>query len=234
MLIRAEVANFRSILEPVELSMVAVDSDRDAARPVEGLGESLLAVAAVFGPNASGKSNVIAALTWLRDGVRDSLRFWDDGIPVEPFAFAGGQDRPTEFTVELVIAGVRFEYVVELDRDAIRYEALFNYPERKRRRVFEREGEELKLQRGLGGLSGTRELLTPRTLVLSAARRFDEPVVSEFAAELLAGQTRGLHHRDRAGKRIQGALLRAADEALVRARAGPAQHAARRRAFAPA
>ncbi len=192
MLIRFEVANFRSIRHAVELSMVAVDRDRTEARAAPNLGESLLPVAAVYGPNASGKSNVLAALGWLAAAVRDSLRFWEDAIPVEPFAFAGGEHEPTEFTVELLVSGVRFEYVVELDREGVVYEGLFHYPERKRRRVFEREGGELRLQRGLGGLSGTRELLTTRTLALSAARRFDEPLVSRFAAELLAAQPMGV------------------------------------------
>ncbi|MGR6923601.1 AAA family ATPase [[Actinomadura] parvosata] len=84
------------------------------------LGESLLPVAAVFGPNASGRSNVIAAVTWLRMAVRESLRMWDDEIPVEPFPFSAGQGRPSAFTLEAVISGVRYEYVVELDRPAIR------------------------------------------------------------------------------------------------------------------
>jgi hypothetical protein len=117
--------------------------------------------------------------------VRDSLRFWDDEIPVEPFAFSAAAGRATQFTVESVFDGVRFEYSVELDRRAIRYEGLFHYPEKKRRRIFEREGDELKLQRGLGRLSGTRELLTDRALVLSIARRFDEPVINGFAGDLL-------------------------------------------------
>lgn len=190
MLIRFEVSNFRSILQPVELSLVAVDRERDAVRPVPKLGESLLPVAAIFGPNASGKSNLLAALSWLRSAVRDSLRMWDDEIPLEPFAFADGAAL-SEFTVECVISGVRFEYVVELDRHAIRYEGLFHYPEKKRRRIFEREGLALTLQRGLGSLSGTRELLTDRTLALSIARRFDEPVVSEFARYLLSAQVLG-------------------------------------------
>jgi uncharacterized protein len=196
-LIRFEVSNFRSILDPVELTMVAVDRDRAEARPVANLGESLLLVAAIYGPNASGKSNVVAALTWLRNAVWESLRFWDEQIPVEPFAFVGGQDRPTEFAFESVIGGVRFEYVLELDREAVRYEGLFHYPEKKRRRIFERDGEELKLQRGLGSLAGTRELMTPRTLALSIARRFDERVVSDFARELLRMQVLGPGTRDR-------------------------------------
>ncbi len=191
MLIRFEVANFRSVLNPVELSMVAVDRDRVEARPVPNLGESLLPVAAVYGPNASGKSNVIAALTWLHTAVRNSLRLWDEEVPVEPFAFTGGQDRPSEFAVECTVGGVRFEYVVELDRQAVRYEGLFHYPEKKRRRIFEREGNELVLQRGLGRLSGTRELLTPRALALSIARRFEEPLISDFTRRLLAAQTLG-------------------------------------------
>ncbi|RKT51829.1 AAA family ATPase [Saccharothrix australiensis] len=196
MLIRFEVANFRSILEPVELSMVAVDRDRPEARPAPGLNESLLPVAAIYGPNASGKSNVIAALDWLCSAVHESLREWDDLIPVEPFAFGDGPSRPSEFTVEAVVAGVRFEYVVELDQQRIHYEGLFHYPEKKRRRVFERDGDDLKLQRGLGNLSGTRELLTPRALALSITRRFDEPLVVDFTDALLATQVFGFEARN--------------------------------------
>ncbi|GAB3883919.1 ATP/GTP-binding protein [Kibdelosporangium lantanae] len=192
MLIRFEVSNFRSILEPVELSMVAVDKERPEARPMANLGESLLTVAAIYGPNASGKTNVLAALVWLRDAVDNSLRAWDDTIPIEPFAFAGADNRSSEFVLECVIDGVRFEYVVELDRHSVHYEALFHYPEKKRRRIFEREEDELKLQRGLGNLSGTRDLLTPRTLALSIARRFDDPLVSGFADELRAIDDRGV------------------------------------------
>ncbi|GAA2214740.1 ATP-binding protein [Nonomuraea monospora] len=192
MLIRFEVANFRSMLDPVELSMMAIDRSRAGARPLPGLCKSLLPVAAIFGPNASGKSNVIAAIAWLREAVRESLRLWDDEIPVEPFAFAEGRKRLSEFTVEYAVSGVRYAYAVALDRQAVHYEALFHYSGKNRRRIFERDAQHLKLQRGLGNLSGTRRLLTPRTLALSIARRFDEPMVSRFADHLLAGRTLGL------------------------------------------
>ncbi|WP_433266885.1 AAA family ATPase [Actinosynnema sp. CS-041913] len=197
MLIRFEVANFRSILDPVELSMVAVDRDRPEARPVPNLNESLLSVAAIYGPNASGKSNVLAALNWLTAAVEHSLRLWDERIPTEPSAFASGSDLLTEFTVESVISDVRYEYVVELDQQRVHYEGLFHYPEKKRRRIFERDGEDLKLQRGLGNVSGTRELLTPRTLALSIAQRFDEPLISDFYRDLALTQAFGLMRRGR-------------------------------------
>lgn len=191
MLIRFEAKNHRSIRGTVELSLVAIDQDREEARAAPLLGESLLPVAAIYGPNASGKSNVLAALSWVRDAVQNSLRFWEDEIPADPFAFGEGPTSPSEFVIELLIEGVRFEYVLELSRERILYEALFHYPEKKRRRIFEREGAELKIQRGLGVLSGTRELMTQRTLALSVARRFDERLVSGFARELLRMQSLG-------------------------------------------
>ncbi len=142
-LIRFEAKNHRSIRETVELSLVAIDQDREEARAAPLLGESLLSVAAIYGPNASGKSNVLAALSWVRDAVQNSLRFWEDEIPADPFAFGDGPTSPSEFVVELLIEGVRFEYVLELSRERIFYEALFHYPEKKRKRIFERDGTEL-------------------------------------------------------------------------------------------
>jgi hypothetical protein len=190
-LIRFEAANHRSIAGPAELSMVAIDRDRSEARDQPMLGESLLPVAAIYGPNASGKSNIIAAFTWICDAVRYSLRTWEDEIPTDPHAFGAWPSKPSNFAVELTIEGIRFEYVLDIDREKVLYEGLFHYPEKKRRRIFERDGSELKLQRGLGNLSGTRELLTERTLALSVARRFDEPLVSRFVRDLTRTQTEG-------------------------------------------
>lgn len=198
MLIRFEVENFRSILEPAELSMVAVD-DRPEVRAHPRLGASLVPVAGIFGPNASGKSNVLAALAWLREAVRHSLRAWDEEIPVEPFAFGDAKSRDSSFVLELEIAGVRFEYLLDIGRHRVSYEALFHYPEGRRRRVFERDANELTLQRGLGELSGTRTLLTDRSLALSIMRRFDEPTTSAFSRAVLGIAALGqpLNHRRR-------------------------------------
>jgi len=184
MLIRFEVENFRSILEPAELSMVAID-DRPEVRAHPKFGASLVPVAGIFGPNASGKSNVLAALAWLRTAVRTSLRTWDDEIPVEPFAFGDAKSQDSSFVLELEIDGIRFEYLLDVGRRRVSYEALFHYPEGRRRRVFEREANELTLQRGLGELSGTRSLLTDRSLALSIMRRFDEPTTSAFSQALV-------------------------------------------------
>lgn len=184
MLLRFETANYRSILEPVELSMIAVDKDRAATRGFDLLAERVLTIAGIYGPNASGKSNVIEALAWLSTAVGRSLRAWDQLVPREPFKFGPGPGIPSIHEVEMVVRNVRYAYRVEVDDAAVLFEGLYSYPERRRRVLFEREGPELHLRRGLGALAGARELLTPTTLALSAAMRFDDPEVAPFGRHL--------------------------------------------------
>jgi ABC-type dipeptide/oligopeptide/nickel transport system ATPase subunit len=195
MLLRFEASNFRSILEPVELSMIAVDRDRRAAREFDLLTERVLAVAGIYGPNASGKSNVVEALAWLSAAVGRSLRTWDEFIPREPFKFAGAPETSSACEVEMVVHGVRYAYRVEMDDSAVLFESLYSYPLRKPRVLFEREGLEIRFRRGLGSLAGTRELLTPTTLALSAAMRFDEPEVQPFGRELASIGILGVRRR---------------------------------------
>jgi uncharacterized protein len=195
MLLRFEASNFRSILEPVELSMIAVDRDRPAAREFDLLAEQVLTVAGIYGPNASGKSNVVEALAWLSAAVGRSLRTWDEFIPREPFKFAGGPEASSAYEVEMIVRGVRYAYRVEMDDSAVLFESLYSYPLRKTRVLFEREGLEIHFRRGLGSLAGTRELLTPTTLALSAAMRFDEPEVQPFGRELASIRVLGVRRR---------------------------------------
>ncbi len=173
MLLRFEAANHRSIFTPIELSLIAVDDDRLATRQFEALSEQVLTVAGVYGANASGKSNVLDALRWVAMAVRQSLRSWDETIPRDPFKFGDGPTSSSSFTVEMLVRGVRYEYRLELDDHLVTVESLYSYPKRQRRTLFEREGMDLSLRRGLASMSGIRSLLTPTTLALSAALRFD-------------------------------------------------------------
>jgi predicted ATPase len=195
MLLRFEAANYRSILEPVELSMIAVDNDRPSARSFDLLAESVLAIAGIYGPNASGKSSVVEALAWLSMAVGRSLRAWDQFVPREPFKFGRGPETPSTYEAEMVVHGVRYAYRVEVDDSAVLFEGLYSYPERRRRVLFERDGLEIHFRRGLGTLAGTRELLTPTTLALSAAMRFGDPEVAPFGRYLSGIRVLGARRR---------------------------------------
>lgn len=177
MLLRFQVANHRSILDPVEFSMIAVDEDRPATRGFDLLPERVLTVAGIYGANASGKSNVLEAIAWLSHAVAVSLKGWDEFIPRDAHRFGRGPELPSIFDLDFVVDGVRHGYRLEVDDSAVLYESLQSYPERRRRMLFEREGDEVQFRRGLSRTGGTQELLTPTTLALSAAVRLGDPTL---------------------------------------------------------
>jgi predicted ATPase len=177
--------------------MIAVDEDRPATRGFERLSERVLTVAGIYGPNASGKSTVLDALYWLSMAVANSLRRWDQAVPTDPFKFGQGPESPSVYDAELMVGGVRYAYRLEATGSAVQYEALYSYPERRRRVLFEREDLEISFRRGLGALAGTRELLTPTTLALSAAMRFEDEEVQPFGRYLARIWGRGMRRRRR-------------------------------------
>lgn len=200
MLLRFEASNHRSIMEPVELSMIAVDEDREAARRFDRISERALTVAAIYGPNASGKSNVLEALSWLGTAADQSLRQWRDRIPRETFRFADGPGLVSTFGVDMMVDGIRYAYSLEVDDNSVVSENLSSYPERRRRLLFERAGRDLSFRRGLPGLAGTRELMTPTTLAVSAAMRLDVPEIAAFGRALASVDALNLPRR--VGRRV--------------------------------
>jgi len=90
MLLRFRASNFRSFRAEQELSMIAgAFSDRaETVRNPPGTDEGVLPVAAIYGANASGKTNVILAIRFMSEAVRNSHARWepDEPIRLEPFA----------------------------------------------------------------------------------------------------------------------------------------------------
>lgn len=197
MLLRFEVGNHRSIYEPVELSMVAIDKDRAAAREVAGVDERVLTVAGLYGANGSGKTNLIDALAWLSYAVHTSLRHWEEKLPVNPFNFLA-EPEPTRFGLELVVDAVRYRYELAVEESRVVWEALYSYPEKRRRTLFERDGDDLTFRRGSRLTGGGRELITPLTLVLSVSNRLTEEI------DLVAKRLRDVEFADQLPMRFTG------------------------------
>ena len=112
MLIEFKVANFRSIREQQTLSLVASNADKSLngcviERPLPGLaGLRFLKGAALYGANASGKSNVIQAMGFLRDFVVNSATKLQPGdkTGAEPFKLdRESAKKPSEFEITFVV-----------------------------------------------------------------------------------------------------------------------------------
>ena len=175
--------------------MIAVDEDRAATRGFDHLSERALTVAGIYGPNASGKSNVLDAMAWLSTAVATSLRGWQDYIPRDAHRFGQGPASPSEFELDLVVDGVRYKYHLKVNDSDVLFESLDSYPEGRRRNLFTREKEETDFRRGLEGVRGIRDLLTPTTLVLSAGRRLRESDFDRVGRTIATMRVLGLRRR---------------------------------------
>ena len=177
MILRFRFRNFRSFRKEQELSLIASNLGDlpDVVRRPKGLSEGLLPVAAIYGANASGKSNVLMGLSFMEEAVRNSQRTWspDKPIRVDPFLLAGEQDNTMTFEVDLLIEGVQYEYGFSLDSERIHREWLNAYPSGRKQTWFSRDVGQprvFKFGKQLSGENRAIENLTRKnSLFLSAA-----------------------------------------------------------------
>ena len=155
MLIEFSVTNFKSINETQTLSLVA-SSDSEMreqntfASPEQHV-PNLLRSAVVYGPNASGKSNIMEALHFMDRFVRKSAKEGQEGdaINAKPFLFsASTKTEPSEFEVLFLHDEVRYQYGFSVNQTRVVHEWLIAYPEGRPQRWFERSYSELKNKKG--------------------------------------------------------------------------------------
>jgi uncharacterized protein len=145
MLIEFAIANFRSIRDEQRLSLVAGSGgehgDTNTLTPdmaSSGKPLRLLRSAAIYGPNAAGKSNLLRAMQTMRRIVLTSQQELA-ALPVVPFRFDGTSQRePTLFEVVILLDGVRYQYGFSATADRVHDEWLFAFPKGRAQRWFER------------------------------------------------------------------------------------------------
>ncbi|MFF6908244.1 ATP/GTP-binding protein [Streptomyces sp. NPDC012389] len=175
MLLRFQVTNHASLLEEQELSLIAADRHPERAEfPSPAGDEFAVPVVAVYGTNASGKSNVIDSIGWMRSAVLTSFRRWDPsgGVPRRTFALGqGAAERPSSFAVDFVVGGVHHQFGFSVNDERVTEEWLYYYPEGRQRRLYERGADDVvTFGRWLTGRRKLiAELLRPNSLYLSVA-----------------------------------------------------------------
>ena len=146
MIINFSVENFGSIKEKQTLSFLANKSDHledyYIIEPIKGLRLNKLAL--IYGANASGKTTVLKALDFLRDICTEPFDKKTEKFDFEPFLFDENTPKQnTKFELEFVQNGIRYFYEVELNKNCIVNEKLYNFNPNKAL-VFERTTDEEK------------------------------------------------------------------------------------------
>lgn len=123
------LGNHRSFRHEQELLLMPAYNPRRGTVPV----------VAIYGANASGKSNLVGGLRLMADLVRRSpLREPGTGVLREPFR-PDGDSEPSVFVAEIVVDDVRCTYGFSVDSERVHAEWLYSYPYNKKRVLFERE-----------------------------------------------------------------------------------------------
>jgi hypothetical protein len=170
------VSNYRSLRDRQELSFVASSLDDDPSGLIDARhvpGGKLLPVIVIYGPNASGKSNLVGAFGWMRSAVLHSHSRSEPGepVPTQPFMLDPAcAEIPSQFDADFVVGGVRYHYGFTAAKAAFATEWLYSYPSDRKQVLFERQGTEFTFGRNLKGRNQTiAGLARSNSLFLSTA-----------------------------------------------------------------
>ena len=192
MILELRLSNMFSLRDEVTLSMQAANIKTKKARTLDRNlfsvgGEQMLKSVAVFGANASGKSNVIKAIRTCVGMIRSSHNYNEDTVfDFMPFKFEGYDQQPSSFYVRFIMQGVEYEYSFSMTQTEILTEQLYYYPNGRRSLVFsrdERKGPDKKdiyefkfaLKRPMDVAANTSR----KTLFISRASQMDRELAKQ-------------------------------------------------------
>ena len=188
MLIEFTVGNFKSFRDKTTFSMIAANLtsdapalDQDNVIPVKK-DLRLLKSAAVYGANASGKSNLGLALKFMRQFVLDSAR--EASTPamagMEPFLLDREiRKQSSFFEVVFLLDEVQYRYGFEVDRSHVVSEWLFYVPKTKEVALFVRDGQEIGVKTNFKEGKGLEVRTRREALFLSVTAHFNGPMAQK-------------------------------------------------------
>ncbi len=174
MLVEFRVENHRSIREEQVLSLQAapgLDKNDPRLRQVRPK-LALLPTAAIYGANASGKTNILDALDFMAEAVTESANRWvpDQGVPRRPFAWGDTAQKPSFFEVTAVLQGTQYQYGFVADGQLFLEEWLYVWPQGRKQVWFERDRDQYTFGQHLAGDNrAITQFTRPNCLFLSMA-----------------------------------------------------------------
>lgn len=181
MIIEFSVGNFRSFKDIAVISMVAANinsrnRDLDANNVFTVGNLSLLKSAGIYGANASGKSNLVLALRFMRHLILNSSRNTqvNEEIDVENFRLSSETEHdPSHFELVFLMKGIKYRYGFKVTSKRVMAEWLYYVPSRVEAMLFERDGEKIKLGSRFKEGKRLEEKTRDNSLFLSVVAQFN-------------------------------------------------------------
>lgn len=186
MILRISIENLFSFLDETEISFIAGKSTSHAkqvSRAEKRDDISVLKFGAIYGANASGKSNIIKAVDILQ-------RIALGSIPkrnIEPFKLVSPNERPSKVEVEIKIGNRFFAYGVVFTLKGIVEEWLFEINRRKDSLIFTRKNAKGEVEFDFGQIQGDEETAQFLKFIMQST-----PVTNSFLSEYVKRNGVGL------------------------------------------
>lgn len=190
MVLEIRLSNFFSIKDEVILDLRAgninTQKSKNLANNVFPFGDiDVLKTIAIYGANASGKSNIINAIRFCNAMVFESHRHNQDAVyNFMPFKFKGCPKKPSSYFIRFVIDTIEYAYSFSLNRIQILEEQLYYYPKGRKTKVFvrnEQNGTDKKDKYSFGTSVIKRPMdvaqsTSDKTLFISRASQMDRDI----------------------------------------------------------
>ena len=151
MIISFSVENWMSFRDPTTFSMVA-SRERQHGERVPKLGKyqtRVLPIAAIYGGNASGKTNFFKALSFAKTLVVEGTRP-DSLISIETFRLdAEGRSRPSRFAFELLIDEIIYDFSFAVTQKEVLEERLVKITSTSEKVLYDRRDGNLSFDTSL-------------------------------------------------------------------------------------
>ncbi|HPH37975.1 MAG TPA: ATP-binding protein [Sediminibacterium sp.] len=193
MLIEFKIENFLSFKDLTTLSMVAAKSFKEHldTNVIKTDGNiSLLKSAVIYGNNASGKSNLLEAMGFMRQTVLNSFRdaLLDNSerkFPLEKFALNTKSEKDISyFEISFFQNHTKYRYGFEIDYDKIVAEWLFHTTS-KEVYLFKRRNQEIEINKsafkeGLGKVEDVKENVLFLSLLATLGKEISSSIIDWF------------------------------------------------------
>ncbi|AFY69902.1 hypothetical protein Pse7367_1613 [Thalassoporum mexicanum PCC 7367] len=188
MLIEFTVGNYRSFKEKVTFSMVAAPItaqypklDENNVFAVDDK-LKLLKSAAIYGANASGKSNLAKALNFMKSLILNSSKETQStsNISVENFRLDEEfVSKPSLFEIVFLMDAQQYRYGFEVNPKEIVAEWLYYVPSKRETKLFTRELDKFNIAKKYD-TEGRQKLTRQNALFLSASDQFNLDIASRI------------------------------------------------------
>lgn len=145
MLIEFKFSNFLSYKEMTSFSMVA-GKERTNSKTLASIPKfrlKLLPLAAIYGANASGKSNLIKALGFLKTLV--TTQRVKGKIPLRHFYYSEDKNTISNFEISFLVNELIYEFKIACNEDGLLYEELIERNSRSEKTLYLRDKDKVQI-----------------------------------------------------------------------------------------